>query len=32
MKEPLVAHEKGKKKEKTLFVKEGDLENFSTKP
>jgi hypothetical protein len=29
---PLVAHEKGKEKEKTLLVKEGNLENFTTQP
>jgi hypothetical protein len=32
MKEPLVEHEKGKEKERTLPAKEGDLENFTTEP
>jgi hypothetical protein len=32
MKEPLVAHEMGKEKEKTLLAKEGDPENFTTEP
>ena len=32
MKEPLVAHEKGKEKERTLLAKEGDREDYTTKP